>query len=45
MTALSRAAVMSGAINASRVALLRPIKIRQVGEDVFLRGFVDWVCG
>ena len=44
MTALSRAALMSGAIDARHASPSpRPIEILQIGEGVFLRAFVDWM--
>ena len=44
MTALSRAALSSGAIVARHAELtVRPVEILQIGEGVFLRGFVDWM--
>ena len=44
MTALSRAALMSGAIDARYASPSpRPIEILQIGEGVFLRAFVDWM--
>ena len=44
MTALSRAALTSGAIDARHApASARPIEILQIGEGVFLRAFIDWM--
>ena len=44
MMALSRAALESGAIRARHAPLEpRPVEILQIGEGVFLRGFVDWM--
>ena len=44
MTDLSRAALTSGAIVARHAPPSpRPIEILQIGEGVFLRGFVDWM--
>jgi tagaturonate reductase len=43
VTALSRAALMSGAINARHASPSpRPVEILQIGKGVFL-GFVDWM--
>jgi tagaturonate reductase len=44
MKALSRAALSSGEVIAPHVSTApRPIEILQVGDGVFLRGFVDWM--
>ena len=44
MTALSRAALTGGAIVGRHAEpAARPIEILQIGEGVFLRGFVDWM--
>jgi tagaturonate reductase len=44
MTALSRAALSSGAIVVRHAdPASRPIEILQIGEGVFMRGFVDWM--
>jgi tagaturonate reductase len=44
MKTLSRSAIASGAIDARYAALgPRPIRILQIGDGVFLRGFVDWM--
>src|SRR5271165_3755825 len=44
MTALSRAALTSGAFAARHAEPApRPIEILQIGEGVFMRGFVDWM--
>ncbi len=44
MTALSRAALASGAIAARHgEPSSRPVEILQIGEGVFMRGFVDWM--
>jgi len=44
MKMLSRSTIASGAIDAPYDAALgpRPIRILQIGDGVFLRGFVDW---
>jgi tagaturonate reductase len=44
MQTLSRNAIASGAIHAPHGPLApRPIRILQIGDGVFLRGFVDWM--
>lgn len=44
MTMLTRAALESGAVQAAHTPLgPRPIEILQIGEGVFMRGFVDWM--
>src|SRR5574337_468607 len=44
MTALSRTALASGAIDAPHASPApRPIEVLQIGEGVFLRAFVDWM--
>ena len=44
MKTLCRSAIASGAIDAPYAALgPRPIRILQIGDGVFLRGFVDWM--
>jgi tagaturonate reductase len=44
MKTLSRSAIASGAIDARYAALgPRPVRILQIGDGVFLRGFVDWM--
>lgn len=44
MTALSRAALTSGAITTRHAEpSTRPVEILQIGEGVFMRGFVDWM--
>ena len=44
MKTLSRSAIASGAIDAPHAAPgPRPVRILQIGDGVFLRGFVDWM--
>jgi tagaturonate reductase len=44
MTSLSRTALKSGAVRASHAPLeARTVEILQIGEGVFMRGFVDWM--
>ncbi|RBP18372.1 tagaturonate reductase [Roseiarcus fermentans] len=44
MNTLNRAALASGAVVAPHAPLAaRPVEILQIGEGVFMRGFVDWM--
>ena len=44
MKTLSRSAIASGAIDAPHAGTgPRPVRILQIGDGVFLRGFVDWM--
>ncbi len=44
MTTLSRSAVACGAVVAPHAALRpRPVRVLQIGDGVFLRGFFDWM--